>query len=79
MQESAVYQTIKNNLQGKELQDATKDAFASRIIWRLTDNQDKAIDRSIIVCERTNSTKLWSYISTSLAVAEVAESMISHE
>ena len=39
----------------------------------------KAIDRSISVCERANSTKLWSYTSTSAVVTEVAESMISHE
>ena len=39
----------------------------------------KAIDRSISVCERANSTKLWSFTSTSAVVTEVAESMISQE
>ena len=39
----------------------------------------KAIDRSISVCERANSTKLWSSTSTSAFVTEVAESMINQE
>ena len=39
----------------------------------------KAIDRFISVCECANSTKLWSFLSTSSAVTEVAKSMINHE
>ena len=39
----------------------------------------KAFDRSIAVCDRANSTKLWSLSSTSASVTDVAESMITRE
>ena len=39
----------------------------------------KAVDRSIAICDRAHSTKLWSLTSTSASVTDVAESMITQE
>ena len=66
---------VKNS--SNPLRPSTKLEKAVRVLEN--NSQIKAIDRSIAICDRANSTKLWSLTSTSASVTNVAESMINHE
>ena len=66
---------IKNS--SNPLRPSTKLEKAVRVLEK--NSTIKAFDRSIAICDRVSSTKLWSLSSTSARVTDVAESMITRE